>query len=287
LQWRLDAQLVDRARVNWLCDQMLCAADYKVERPTGSPSIAAVATAPETTVANAPQPPGDDPTVLRELEIPNLPRVAEPRRRFGSQVDVGLTPCLVPLPGDDETPRPDDLADAWAMQGHRLGEVRPGHAALELYPAVPQSLPAPAIAEVRDRDLQTHSPWSELSPSECMRRLHAAGLESLSAEAELKRRGFDALRLSIARRVYDPDPKVRLELVRELPGIPGIGAAEWLLKMAADEHEDVRLAAISLLATLNDPVVLDQIESIARLDSSERVRQQALRLKQRRQDLQR
>jgi hypothetical protein len=288
LRWRLDGNLVDRGRFTWLCDRVLRAADFKVAEPVRrSTQVLSAAAEPETQELAGPVMSSDNLPTPRRLEIPELPRVAEPRGRFGSQVGDGAAPNVVPLPSVDKKTRSGDLADAWAMQSHRLG-ADPAHgSALEVYPSTRERVLVPSSPDEKIPESERQGAFCDLSLSECMQRLHAPGLESLAAETELKRRGFDALRLSIARRVYDPDRRVRLQLVRDLPGIPGIGATEWLIKMAGDQDEEVRLGAISLLATVSDPAVLDRVESIARHDPAERIRAQADRLKKRRQTLQR
>ena len=286
LAWHLDAETVDRERFTWLCDRVLRAADYKVvarRREISDPSPNAV---------EADQAGSDDPlasadrmAVPGRLEIPESPQEIEPRPRFGAQLGAGVQANVVPLPKVGENSRSSDLADAWAMRSRRLGDLRSSE--LNAYPSTSDRVLVPPASETPSQASETAGPLSQLSLSECMQRLHAPGLESLAAEEELKRRGFDAIRLSIARRVCDPDRHVRLKLVRELPGIPNIGASEWLIKMAADEDEEVRLAAISLLATTNDPNILDRVEAIARNDSAERIRVQAERVKKRRQTLRR
>ncbi len=289
LEWRLDGRIVNRGRVTWLCEQLLRAADYKVAQSPGHPTSAlSVAAGLEMQELAGPVAlPDGTATTPGRLEIPELPRVAEPRARFGSQGDRGAASNIVPLPSVDQGPRSGDLADAWSMQGHRLGDDPPRGSAGRLYPSTGERVLVPSSPEEEAPAAEGQVSLSDLSLSECMQRLHVSGLDSLSAEAELKRRGFDPLRLSIARRVYDPDRRVRLQLVRDLPGIPGIGATEWLIKMAGDEDEEVRLAAISLLATVSDPTVLDRVESMARHDRAERIRTQAERLQKRREVLQR
>ncbi len=284
LQWRLDAQVVDRGRFTWVCDQILCAADFKIADPAApAEMILSVAAETQTPEVAPPARAPEDLLLPHGLEIPEVAQVAEPRARFGSQVQDAPEPNVVPLPGVGTDPPANDLADAWAMRGHRLGEPSPLRPLARLYPSTGERVLVPASPENQSPAAEEEANLGGLTLSECMQRLHAPGIEALAAETELKRRGFDALRLSIARRVYDPNAKVRLQLVRDLPSIPGIGATEWLIKMAGDADEEVRLAAISLLATVNDPSVLDRVEAMARQDTSQRIRSQASRLKQRRQ----
>jgi CRISPR/Cas system Type II protein with McrA/HNH and RuvC-like nuclease domain len=73
-------------------------------------------------------------------------------------------------------------------------------------------------------------------------------------------------------------------LVRQLPETLGINTVGWLLKMTDDESAEVRLSAITLLATCNDPRILAEVEAVARNDSDERIRRQAEMLARRRDD---
>ena len=284
LRWRLDGNIVDRGRVTWLCDRILHAADYTVAATVSSAADASDDEKPGT-------PQDEDPTFTtavelpppRPLEIPEIPQEAPVRSPFAAQTNQATSPNIVPLPNVKDKTTPPDLADAWAMRGHALRAKTPQKSEIRVYPDTSERVFIPTSPEGGTSSPEPAIPVHEMSLTECMKRLHAPGFDSLAAEDELKRRGFNPLQLSIARRVYDPDRRVRLKLVRELPGLPGIGATDWLLKMAADEHEEVRLEAITLLATLGDPAVLGQVESMARHDPSEKIRTQAERLARKRQ----
>ncbi len=103
------------------------------------------------------------------------------------------------------------------------------------------------------------------------------------ARAELDRRGFTSMHFELAHRLFDPDPRVRKDLVRMLPSLQDIDAVPWLLSLCRDADSDVRLLAITLLATSGAPGLVEQVEQLARADSDPRIRRQAERLaKQRR-----
>jgi hypothetical protein len=115
-----------------------------------------------------------------------------------------------------------------------------------------------------------------------MRRLRTSGGDAMArVRAELARRGFNEVHLELARRLFDPDPEVRLELARRLPGLESVDAAPWLLWLSEDKDPEVRLAAITLLATTDDPALLRQVRTIAARDPDPRIRRQAERLAQR------
>lgn len=118
---------------------------------------------------------------------------------------------------------------------------------------------------------------------ELMSRLSAADHATASAaQAELVRRGFGPRELGLARRLTDPRPQVRRELAKMLPGLAGVDAVAWLRWLSRDQDAEVRLAAVTVMATTSDPALLRQLESMARQDPDPRVRQAAERLASRR-----
>ncbi len=105
-----------------------------------------------------------------------------------------------------------------------------------------------------------------------MRQLHSRrpGVSD-DAEAELRNRGLGATQITLARRLTDPRPSVRQALVDELPSSAGIDSRQWLLWLARDHNADVRLAALTVMATAGDPMLLRQVGLIAREDSDPRI----------------
>jgi HEAT repeat protein len=98
------------------------------------------------------------------------------------------------------------------------------------------------------------------------------------AESQLDRRGFDTAQLELARQLTDADPREREQLAELLPRVPGIDAKTWLLWLSRDEDADVRLAALTVMATTGDPQVLKRIELISRNDADPRIQRQGERL---------
>lgn len=116
---------------------------------------------------------------------------------------------------------------------------------------------------------------------ELMRQLHSqTPHKAAEAEAELRRRGLSDHHVALARRLFDPDPKTRWELARLLPQVPGLDSTAWLLQLGQDRHSEVRLTALTLLATTGDPRLLDQVRQLARADPDPRVQRLADRLDQ-------
>ena len=105
---------------------------------------------------------------------------------------------------------------------------------------------------------------------ELMRDLHDAR-HSADAEEELRRRGFDSLRIAIARRLTDDDPQVRKELADALPNIVGVSAAPWLEELAVDPQPEVRRVAIAILGTSGDPNIETFLNQLRRQESNPQV----------------
>lgn len=101
------------------------------------------------------------------------------------------------------------------------------------------------------------------------------------AEAALRRRGFTDVHLELAHRLFDPDPAVRVELARTVPRLTSVDAVPWLLWLSRDPRTEVRLAAVSLMATTSDPALHARIRQMARDDADAAVQRVARRLDER------
>jgi hypothetical protein len=79
-------------------------------------------------------------------------------------------------------------------------------------------------------------------------------------------RGFSEVDLELARQLFSPDVAARKQLAMAVPRLASVDAARWLMWLAADPQPEVRLAAMTTLATTGDPVLLDRVEALARKD---------------------
>ena len=84
--------------------------------------------------------------------------------------------------------------------------------------------------------------------------------------------------------MFSADPAVRKDLARRLPELRSIDAAPWLIQLSRDADPEVRLTAITLMATSGDPLLLEQVERIAGEDPDPRIRDQVTRIGQQRND---
>jgi hypothetical protein len=102
------------------------------------------------------------------------------------------------------------------------------------------------------------------------------------AATALTERGLPKQHLELAKRLADPDPEVRKSLVDILPRTAGLDARPWLMWLAHDDDAGVRFAAMSMIATSQDPRLCEKIEQMARNDDDERIVALADRLLERR-----
>jgi hypothetical protein len=128
--------------------------------------------------------------------------------------------------------------------------------------SVEESLPSVSIDPLRSTDAL-----------DLMRRLRSdAEAERTSARRELMRRGFSEVDMELARQLFSPDAEVRKQLALAVPRLASVDAARWLMWLATDPQPEVRLSAITTLATSGDPSLLDKVEALARKDSDQRVK---------------
>ena len=74
--------------------------------------------------------------------------------------------------------------------------------------------------------------------------------------------------------MVDPSAARRRELAETLPGLRSIDARRWLKLLAFDEDADVRLTAMTLLATTGDPALVRFVRERAERDADGRIRDQ-------------
>lgn len=142
-------------------------------------------------------------------------------------------------------------------------------------------LPVRQLAYRRDGDKDTSGTTARTTVDvrDVAQRLHDEN-PAIADEAceELQRRGFTKTDLELARRSTDPDPVVRKKLARDVLFLPGVDAGAWLLELCRDKSPDVRLEAITLLATTGDQALMKQVVRLGQMDEDERIQSVASRL---------
>ncbi|MDZ4656453.1 MAG: HEAT repeat domain-containing protein [Bythopirellula sp.] len=96
--------------------------------------------------------------------------------------------------------------------------------------------------------------------------------------AVLRERGITPEELSLAAKLTASDPAERLLLVDDLKVLPARTARRWLREMLADSDAEVRLKALTALATTKDPELVGVVRDLALRESDPRVSALAARI---------
>jgi hypothetical protein len=101
-------------------------------------------------------------------------------------------------------------------------------------------------------------------------------------ERELAKRGFGKLSKRLVRQYFLENTQDRLKLVDLVLAQPGGGSEAWLLLLASDSDPDVRLFAVTFMATSNDAALVEKAWQTAIRDRDPRIADLAGRLRGRR-----
>ncbi|MBS0210007.1 MAG: HEAT repeat domain-containing protein [Planctomycetes bacterium] len=248
LLWPIDAERVDRPRLNVACQRVL----------------QAIASGE----AAAAKPAGSSDQVTANLTLPQMSRAD----RGGVQSDLPPGPPQMAMNSGAPRVEPRRLPPAATTQARNIDA---GDTAASNMPArVPENDPSaptlPTIAAVNYSNLNVVQLCSYLNDAE-------ASLAT-AAKQELAARGISARQMEVGAGVTNPDPSVRRRFAEMLPGMTGIDAKPWLMHLSNDEDASVRLTAMTLMATSRDPAMLARVTEMARTDNDERVRYQASRI---------
>lgn len=107
-------------------------------------------------------------------------------------------------------------------------------------------------------------------------------LAALPIEQELARREFGTITKQLVAQYFSDDPRLRMRLVDRVLAQPGAGSNAWLLLLAEDADADVRLFAVTFMATSNDAVLVDKAWQLTIRDRDPRIADLAGRLRERR-----
>ncbi len=276
LRQPLDDRVVDRSAVLADCDRILqataaerrlLAADLQGPQPTAAPGKSAAG-------AGAPR------------ALPSGDRADGPTRLSPTDAvlpDDGSSPARNPI---RDSPGPVSSAAATSPESGGLAVANGKILAHGGWPTEETSAAGSPLAASSETgaDLdRARRRWTSMDVVDVMRGLQA--IESgtaAEARAELIRRGFSEVHLKLAQQLFDPDPEVRKQLVRMLPDLHSIDAMPWLLRLTRDEDSEVRLAALTLLATTGDPTMLSRVQELARQDRDPAVQRTIERLAGRR-----
>ena len=107
------------------------------------------------------------------------------------------------------------------------------------------------------------------------------GVDAIAIEQELARRGFGRLSKRLVEKYFSKNADERLRLVDDVLSDPSVGARPWLILFADDSDADVRLLAVTVMATSNDRALLEKAWQVAIRDRDPRIADLAPRLRDR------
>jgi hypothetical protein len=108
-----------------------------------------------------------------------------------------------------------------------------------------------------------------------------SGVNAVAIQDELARRGFGKVTKSVVDQFLSTDVADRLRFAEVVLNDRSLGARPWLLLLAEDEQADVRLLAITILATSGDAALLEKAWQMAIRDRDPRIADLAPRLRER------
>lgn len=232
------------------CQRVLDVAE-EVSPPSAALPKATTHAALATTLAPLDQPPIVVPTTARHpaRDVAPLPPATTPR-----------APVLAPPVVEPRPLAPEQSAQPLQTPLDNLLEPRPGTTATRTSTTLPaEDITSRAtlalFSDLNDADPQT----------------------AKAASTELARRGCSARLREVGKHLTSTNAAERRVWVESLPGLAGIDAKPWLLLLSRDEDADVRLAAIKLMATSQDPDMKHRVIEAARTDADGEVRAVAAR----------
>src|SRR5207244_10321456 len=96
------------------------------------------------------------------------------------------------------------------------------------------------------------------------------------------KRGFGKITARLVRQFFSDEAEERMRIVDEVVAQPGAGAGAWLLLLAEDPDAEVRLFAVTLMATSNDAALVEKAWQVSIRDHDPRIADLAGRLRERR-----
>jgi hypothetical protein len=230
-------------------------------------------------------------TSSRHVDRPEPQRIRLAERTAPSSPSLAVDePAVADPPTAGEISRSGDEPES----NHALAWTYP---MLNIAPAMPiRAMPA-RVSQPRGQGslLETEQqlaedgtlmrPLADDDARDLLRRwLTAEGSDLYAIEEELTYRGFGRLSGRLVEQLFSDDAEERLRLVDDVLTAPGIDARPWLVLLADDDEADVRLVALTIMATSDDSTLLDKAWQVALHDRDPRIAGLAERLRQRRDD---
>ncbi len=110
--------------------------------------------------------------------------------------------------------------------------------------------------------------------------LASANGDLQAIERELARRGFGKLSKILVTQFFSENPQDRIRLVDDVLAQPSGGSEAWLILLASDTDPDVRLFAVTFMATSNNAALVEKAWQAAIRDHDPRIADLAGRLRE-------
>jgi hypothetical protein len=121
------------------------------------------------------------------------------------------------------------------------------------------------------------------STHELLDRWRSARFDRSEIEDELLARGFCPIPKRLVEQYFSDDLADRLRLVDNVLTEPNLDARPWLMLLAEDENAEVRLMAVTVMATSDDKTLVEKAWQTAIRDRDSRIADLAARLRARRE----
>jgi hypothetical protein len=159
--------------------------------------------------------------------------------------------------------------------------------AFRILPATPVKSNSMEDVTKNDEDIAAskQAANSELPPDntrELLERWRTSRSNRLEIEEELATRGFRPIPKRLVEQFFSENLADRLRLVDSVLTEPGVDPRPWLILLAEDENAEIRLMAVTVMATSNDKTLVEKAWQTAIRDRDSRIADLAARLRQRR-----
>ena len=246
-------------------------------------TVGTAVTSPQQENALGISPPNID---LQILAAPSEEALASVKRQqpFARPLESSL---VEPQPEDVSNPpsrlSTEDLSRSWNGPSNPLRPPKlSGDASLSVEVLPGQAPPPPTtFVEVPTPLEMEHrlSKLRSLSNESLLARLPRSDKFVVGAiRAVLEERGMQAAELEMAVRVKSPDVAERMRLIDEVSAMPAASARRLLRLLLGDDSGEVRLRALTVLATTNDPGLAELARRIVIDDNDPRVAELASQL---------
>ena len=174
----------------------------------------------------------------------------------------------------------------WSSSGKKVSDTPPPFATAPL-PTIPKStaqpnagvnssvvdVPNPREMEELEQELRQYTTDKLL-----IRLRKARYFEAGLLRRVLGKRGYSEAEVSLMLRLQSPDVAERLQLVEDASTLSATATRRLLRRLLEDDHGDVRLRALTALATTNSPEIVEVARELALQDDDPRVAELASRL---------